>query len=663
METRTRFAALSLASLTVALGCNALDDEQESPIGKSVKIVPTDTRPVSQPEVAPPPISGGTMLSFGDNIAIADPARDRVSLMKMGGEGVQHIELAHGAEPFRMAQGADGHLYVVLRGSGEVARIDVVSATLKNRFNVCAAPRGIAYDPSNDELVVACAEGKLVNLVPGTLEFKSEVPLEPDLRDIVVKGDRRYVSRFRSAEILFVEGTEIRQRVKPAEVHQRSRNGNPDATRTLRPAVAWRMVSDPRGGVIFSHQRAVMDSIGVDPHAEETAAGEETSFDSSANASPYGGSGDEFSCDGIVHSSVTAVDVNGGTTSSMALGGMVLPVDLSISPDGQSIAVANAGARDQEAPRPRVEFVSAPGELVTTKFAAPAFASANFGSGSALLLDRGSLFQITEEFQDSGCNFGTAVGGTEPSTSVAFTRDNKIVIQEESSALLHQVDRLTFESLVRPLGGRDIVHTGHEIFHRDAGGGLACASCHPEGGDDGNVWTFTGIGPRRTQSLAVPLRDTAPFHWDGSLKNLDSLMGEVFVERMGGVFESKERLASLEDWMFTRVVPEMPEGDRDIVARGKALFHSAEVGCGSCHSGSAFTDNNSYNVGTTPKQEPLQVPPLNGLLLRPPYMHNGCAKTLHERFSAECGGGDNHGRTSQLSAIEIDELVAYMRTL
>ena len=43
-------------------------------------------------------------------------------------------------------------------------------------------------------------------------------------------------------------------------------------------------------------------------------------------------------------------------------------------------------------------------------------------------------------------------------------------------------------------------------------------------------------------------------------------------------------------------------------------------------------------------------------------MHDGCASTLRDRFAA-CGGGDEHGRTSQLRADEIDDLVAYLESL
>jgi cytochrome c peroxidase len=56
------------------------------------------------------------------------------------------------------------------------------------------------------------------------------------------------------------------------------------------------------------------------------------------------------------------------------------------------------------------------------------------------------------------------------------------------------------------------------------------------------------------------------------------------------------------------------------------------------------------------------VPTLVGLAARPPFMHNGCAPTLRDRFGP-CGGGDAHGVTSGLSSSQIDDLVAYLETL
>jgi len=74
-----------------------------------------------------------------------------------------------------------------------------------------------------------------------------------------------------------------------------------------------------------------------------------------------------------------------------------------------------------------------------------------------------------------------------------------------------------------------------------------------------------------------------------------------------------------------------------------------------------LTNNNSVAVGTG---EMFQVPSLRGVGWRAPYMHDGCAATLSDRFTdATCGGGDQHGMTSQLSEADRADLIAYLQSL
>ena len=45
-------------------------------------------------------------------------------------------------------------------------------------------------------------------------------------------------------------------------------------------------------------------------------------------------------------------------------------------------------------------------------------------------------------------------------------------------------------------------------------------------------------------------------------------------------------------------------------------------------------------------------------------MHNGCAKTLADRFSNEkCGGGDRHGNVRDLTSNELADLVAFLQSI
>jgi mono/diheme cytochrome c family protein len=98
----------------------------------------------------------------------------------------------------------------------------------------------------------------------------------------------------------------------------------------------------------------------------------------------------------------------------------------------------------------------------------------------------------------------------------------------------------------------------------------------------------------------------------------------------------------------------------DAVERGRTLFESAAVGCTTCHTGRDFTNGSSYDIGTGGT---FQVPQLHSLAARAPFMHDGCAATLADRFGSKCGGDQRHGNTSQLSPAEIGDLIAYLETL
>jgi hypothetical protein len=57
------------------------------------------------------------------------------------------------------------------------------------------------------------------------------------------------------------------------------------------------------------------------------------------------------------------------------------------------------------------------------------------------------------------------------------------------------------------------------------------------------------------------------------------------------------------------------------------------------------------------------VPSLRGVAFRGPFIHNGCAATLRDRFDPGCGGGDQHGHTSQLGESDLGDLIAYLESL
>ena len=111
-------------------------------------------------------------------------------------------------------------------------------------------------------------------------------------------------------------------------------------------------------------------------------------------------------------------------------------------------------------------------------------------------------------------------------------------------------------------------------------------------------------------------------------------------------------------------LPELPPlraASDPAVLRGKAIFESPTAACTSCHSGAQLTNNATVAVGTG---DSFQVPGLHGVGWRAPYMHDGCAATLADRFTdPSCGGGDQHGMTSQLTDSDRNDLIAYLQSL
>jgi cytochrome c peroxidase len=131
------------------------------------------------------------------------------------------------------------------------------------------------------------------------------------------------------------------------------------------------------------------------------------------------------------------------------------------------------------------------------------------------------------------------------------------------------------------------------------------------------------------------------------------------VGRMGGFEVEDHQVRALASWIDRQPAATLAHVGGAAALRGRALFESAQTSCSSCHAGAALTSNTTVDVGTGGL---FQVPSLRGLALRAPYMHDGCAATLRDRFDTSCGG-ERHGNIAGLSEGEIDDLVAYLETL
>jgi mono/diheme cytochrome c family protein len=647
--------------------------------GGSGEFPPTLGTTYSQP-VAPPAISGGTLLVLADGktAVAADPDRDRIYVVDLSSRTLKlTIGLTVGDEPGRVIEDAAGRIHVALRHGGALLTADPTTGAVVSRRAVCAAPRGLAYDPATDLVHVACHDGSLVSLPAAGGDAVRTLQLDEDLRDVVVSGSTLLVSRFRAAELLTVaaDGTVSNRVELPAFSSNEARAGQ-----LFTASVAWRTLPLPGGSVAILHQRGLVDQV------QPIAGG-------------YGGTNP---CDAIVHPAITTVAADGTTQSGPALAGLVLAVDMAIAPDGQRLAVISTGNSTNAImgdtsgtlALTRV-FVSdiasttdstigcqsdgthgpcSPGGVVTgfggvagTEPGLPIPVGA--GSGAAGSAGTGGdSFGGTAPDAGIGSGTGGDVGSTcgvpDPTVpqvvgqpiAVAFDGAGNIVVQSREPAMLAFADgnNLTLSTLSK-------ADTGHTLFHANSGGFLACGSCHSEGNEDGRTWNFNCEGTRRTQSVQTGLQGTEPFHWGGDEKSFPQLMTDVFVGRMSGPILSDDQGSALLSWLDAQPrAPKPVPADPAAVTRGQALFASPLHGCAVCHTGPHFTNNLTMDVGTGGL---FQVPSLIGVGSRAPYLHNGCAATLADRFEPACGGGDQHGITSTLTSAQIADLVAYLKTI
>jgi mono/diheme cytochrome c family protein len=516
------------------------------------------------------------------------------------------VVLADGDEPGRLAEDAAGRVHVVLRRGGAIVTVDAGSGTIIARRPVCGAARGIAYQKATDQVHVACAGGELVSLPAASGAPVRTIMLDRDLRDVVVGANGSLlVTTFRKAEVLVI-GADGRptSRLTPGSGAVPTARGTVEM-RT--PAVAWRMAAldDSQGSVVILHQTGVTDLVDPAP----------------------GGYAAAKNCGAIVAPGLSVLTP--GTSSppvATGLGGLTLAIDVAVSPDRQKVALAIAGNSGGQGPT----IVEEPLQAAT-----PPTPTACGGDHEAVA--RPPPGQVV------------AVSYSQAGVLFAQTREPATLWRSDTGATIS-------------LASDSRADTGQLIFHVNAGGGLACASCHPEGGEDGRVWSFVCLGARRTQSTRGGISETAPFHWDGGERDLPALLDDVFSGRMAGPLLTDEQKSAMQAWIDT--LPALPVAaglDRSAVARGAALFQDPKLACATCHAGASLTNNETVDVGTG---RPLQVPSLRGLSWRGPFMHDGCAATLTGRFSAaSCGGGDRHGATSTLTAAQVGDLVAYLESL
>jgi hypothetical protein len=606
------------ASVVAALGCATKTTVVDPPTPIEQNAVFAGQ--AFQAQTPPVPISGGTLLTIltqdGASLALAsDPDEDVIRVVSLDqNTELGKVALQAGDEPGRLVADGAGRVHVVLRRGGAIASLDVNKngATLAQRRNVCSAPRGIDWDSATDSLWVACATGEVHQLAAAGGAPVYTTKLDQDLRDVVVSGKTLYISKFRAATVLQFDLTTLAQSTSYTPVVQGVQSAAPD--------VMWRMRKLSNGDLRVLFQVASTAPIDLTTPPGVSSYGGETVEQQAPQNGQAGG---------VVRAATASV---GMSTTPMTVLASNQVVDIT----GNDANV--------------VESISIQGliESVRGQFSIP--------------MDDGSLTGRPDAF-------------------VAIARlGDKLVVQRRGFFSGLVILNAPVQQGLAYAGIAGDVHftqnvshvdTGFDVFHQPTGAGIACMNCHPEGGDDGHRWEFqlaTGDRARRTQSLrGGVITDTAPYHWDGDMTDLQVLCDEVFSHRMGGgslIPETQTPVLA----RFINAMPRVPVSnslDATKIAAGKTIFDGVG-GCNTCHQGGGGTRSDNQSIGKVDMlgaSPALQVPMLVGVAQRAPYMHDGCAQTLMDRLTDTDCAGSAHGNTGGLSADDRTNLVEYLQSL
>ena len=263
---------------------------------------------------------------------------------------------------------------------------------------------------------------------------------------------------------------------------------------------------------------------------------------------------------------------------------------------------------------------------------------------------------------------------------VANRLDDTISVIETGSCRVMQTIRLRGPATITPLRrGEQTFYTAQYAFQ----GQFGCSNCHIDSTFDGLQWDLEpdGFGKDIVDNrLIEDLRGTEPFKWNGGNPTLAVECGPRTEKYFWRAQTFDDR--TLTDLvLYIRQLPTRPNRFRaadgtltPAQERGRAIFYRTvdKLGqsipernqCATCHSGPKGTSQQSFDVGTgkaVDNSSVFDTPQLMSVALTAPYLHDGSAKTLEEIWTVY-NPHDQHGRTSDLTKDELNDLIEYLRT-
>jgi len=652
------------------------------------------------------PRSSGSLAASNDSQYLYAADTDNGVLVVLDAKSLDVVsKVKVGAQPFRVAVGADDAVYVANRGSRSVSVIARGDWSVRTELQTGVDPVGMQVSPDGKRLYVVSATasdtneyGVLQAFDTATLAHAWSCPIGDEPRGLALVSDERaLVSLYREGELVQVDltrGQVVDARIDVYPSINRSELTSASAVQvrgsspvTFRPRATADLAATPDGTRVFaptllSRDAPILTTPSVTrPYYQEqgprlagsVATPAVLTFDTSgSSATPL-----------VDDVSDTTPVIGFGGSGSGGQGGEPGYPQTSYAVRG---ALSSGSFGDPNAPQntvlqgPTVAVVDTTGQWLFV-------VNRESSNVAVIATDR----RNAKPANDGYGAFFDEQPSVHSTAKIGAGADGVVILGDNQTAYVYN----QFDHSVQPLvlGSKGIVPAapkrvaddvltewqvmGRKMFF-DANdrkisaeaASVACSSCHLEGRDDGHVWKFPD-GPRQTPTLAGRgMKSTGPYHWSGEFASMDEFMTHTITARMGGTgLMEPWQVRALEDYVEALPAPENPMKQADLTEqqqRGAIAFSKAQ--CGTCHSGQWLTNNLSADVGTLDRNPVnpdtvgrLNVPSLKGLARSAPYLHTGTARTLKERLMVN--PYDVHGKTSVLSAQELDDLVAYLKTL
>ena len=201
--------------------------------------------------------------------------------------------------------------------------------------------------------------------------------------------------------------------------------------------------------------------------------------------------------------------------------------------------------------------------------------------------------------------------------------------------------------------------------------------------DAGVTSLSTELGRDVTENRTLlGIAGTSPFKWNGMNPNLETQDGprtSKYIFRSQGFSAAEaEELASYIRSLRLPPNPRAPRGGKVTASeeRGRAIFFRTKTNYGTiipdhdrcyyCHAPlTHYTSRVSMDVGTATAYDRVKdfdVPQLEGVYMRAPYLHNGEALTLEEIWT-KFNPKDQHGITSDMDKEQLNDLIDFLKTL